>query len=119
MNSATTGMLVGMALAFAGWFAGFGAFLLVAALGAAGWTTGGWVDRGGRLGVRLRVPLEPGTPPEEVVAPLAASLTETDASVGPYTLRTRVRLGARAFGATRVGRTGVARPRTAGTADVS
>ncbi|MEU1279277.1 hypothetical protein [Streptomyces sp. NPDC005805] len=71
-----------------------------------------------RLDVRLRIALEPGTPPGEVVAPLAALLTETDASVDPYTLRTRVRLGARASGATRVGRTGVARPRTAGTADV-
>lgn len=38
-----------MALAFAGWFGGFGAFLLVAALGAVGWAAGRWVDGGGRL----------------------------------------------------------------------
>ncbi|MFF9175381.1 hypothetical protein [Streptomyces sp. NPDC014793] len=36
-----------MALAFAGYFGGFGAFLLVAALGGAGWAAGRWVAGGG------------------------------------------------------------------------
>ncbi|MCH0563018.1 MULTISPECIES: hypothetical protein [unclassified Streptomyces] len=42
------GMVAGMALAFAGWFGGFGAFLLVGALGALGWAVGRWIDGGGR-----------------------------------------------------------------------
>ncbi|MBU6534312.1 hypothetical protein ACFUIW_14775 [Streptomyces sp. NPDC057245] len=46
MSRATIGMLVGMALAFAGWFGGFGAFLLVAALGAVGGVLGRLVDNG-------------------------------------------------------------------------
>lgn len=49
MSRATTGMLAGMALAFAGFFGGFGAFLLVAALGALGWAAGHWFDGGGRV----------------------------------------------------------------------
>lgn len=35
-----------MALGFAGWFGGFGAFLVVASLGAVGWFAGHLVDRG-------------------------------------------------------------------------
>jgi hypothetical protein len=46
MSRAVIGMLVGMALAFAGWFGGFGAFLLVAALGAVGAVLGRLVDNG-------------------------------------------------------------------------
>ncbi|MGY0020989.1 hypothetical protein [Streptomyces sp. cg35] len=38
-----------MALAFAGYFGGFGAFLLVAALGAIGYAVGYWLDGGGRI----------------------------------------------------------------------
>ncbi|MCC0100454.1 hypothetical protein K7B10_37930 [Streptomyces flavotricini] len=48
MSRAFIGMTVGMALAFAGYFGGFGAFLLVAALGTAGYAAGSWLDRGGR-----------------------------------------------------------------------
>lgn len=36
MSMAVVGMVAGMALAFAGFFGGFGAFLMVAALGAVG-----------------------------------------------------------------------------------
>lgn len=36
MNTATTGLIVGMALGFAGYFGGFWAFLLVLVLGTAG-----------------------------------------------------------------------------------
>ncbi|WP_129838944.1 hypothetical protein [Streptomyces sp. RFCAC02] len=36
MNMAVAGMIAGMALGFAGYFGGFAAFLLVAALGAIG-----------------------------------------------------------------------------------
>ncbi|MEC3995849.1 hypothetical protein VSR01_20945 [Actinacidiphila sp. DG2A-62] len=46
MSRAVLGMLVGMALAFAGWFGGFGAFLLVAALGAVGAVVGRLIDSG-------------------------------------------------------------------------
>ncbi|MCQ4206919.1 MULTISPECIES: hypothetical protein [Streptomyces] len=38
-----------MALAFAGFFGGFGAFLLVAALGGVGSAAGHWLDSGGRV----------------------------------------------------------------------
>ncbi|MGW5399630.1 hypothetical protein [Streptomyces sp. NPDC003952] len=48
MSRAFIGMIVGMALAFAGYFGGFGAFILVAALGAAGYAVGVWLDGGGR-----------------------------------------------------------------------
>lgn len=41
------GMIAGMALAFAGYFGGFGAFLLVGALGGLGWAVGRWVGDGG------------------------------------------------------------------------
>ena len=40
MNMAVVGMIAGMALGFAGYFGGFGAFLLVAALGAVGFVAG-------------------------------------------------------------------------------
>lgn len=50
MSTPFVGMIAGMALAFAGYFGGFGAFLLVAALGGLGWALGRWVENGG--GVR-------------------------------------------------------------------
>ncbi|MEV6396283.1 hypothetical protein AB0M39_16145 [Streptomyces sp. NPDC051907] len=40
MGMAVVGMVAGMALGFAGYFGGFGAFLLVAALGAVGFVAG-------------------------------------------------------------------------------
>ncbi|EGX59091.1 hypothetical protein SZN_14246 [Streptomyces zinciresistens K42] len=40
MGKALVGMIAGMALGFAGYFGGFGAFLLVAALGAVGFGVG-------------------------------------------------------------------------------
>ncbi|WP_431951975.1 hypothetical protein [Actinacidiphila sp. bgisy167] len=40
MNAATVGLAAGMALGFAGYFGGFWAFLLVAALGAIGLAAG-------------------------------------------------------------------------------
>lgn len=40
MSLALVGLLVGMALGFAGYFGGFAAFLLVAALGAVGFVVG-------------------------------------------------------------------------------
>lgn len=49
MGRDVLGLVVGMALAFAGWFGGFGAFLLVAALGAVGFAAGRFVERGGDL----------------------------------------------------------------------
>ncbi|MER6914943.1 hypothetical protein ABT354_24980 [Streptomyces sp. NPDC000594] len=44
MSMAVAGMLAGMALGFAGYFGGFGAFLLVAALGAVGFVAGRLLD---------------------------------------------------------------------------
>ncbi|QKW05777.1 hypothetical protein HUT18_04685 [Streptomyces sp. NA04227] len=44
MSNALIGMIAGMALAFAGYFGGFGAFLLVAALGAVGFVVGKFLD---------------------------------------------------------------------------
>ncbi|MEU0716332.1 hypothetical protein ACPCAC_29785 [Streptomyces lavendulocolor] len=44
MNMAMIGLLAGMALGFAGYFGGFGAFLLVAALGAVGFVAGRFLD---------------------------------------------------------------------------
>ncbi|MFF8835791.1 hypothetical protein [Streptomyces sp. NPDC015130] len=41
MSRSLTGLAVGMALGFAAWFGGFGAFLLVGAFGA----LGGWAGR--------------------------------------------------------------------------
>ncbi|QHC28851.1 hypothetical protein [Streptomyces sp. HF10] len=40
MSTAMVGMIAGLALGFAGYFGGFGAFLLVAALGAVGFVVG-------------------------------------------------------------------------------
>lgn len=44
MNMALIGLIVGMALGFAGYFGGFAAFLLVAALGAVGFLVGRYFD---------------------------------------------------------------------------
>jgi hypothetical protein len=41
---AAIGMIAGMALGFAGYFGGFGAFLLVAALGAVGFVVGRFLE---------------------------------------------------------------------------
>ncbi|MER8235768.1 hypothetical protein [Streptomyces sp. NPDC094049] len=49
MTASSTGMAAGLALGFAGWFGGFPAFLLVTALGTAGWAVGHWLDGGGRV----------------------------------------------------------------------
>lgn len=46
MSTALVGLVAGMALGFAGWFGGFGAFLLVGALGAVGFGLGRLVDEG-------------------------------------------------------------------------
>jgi hypothetical protein len=51
---AVVGMLAGMALGFAGYFGGFGAFLLVAALGAVGFVAGRLVEGDVGLGDLLR-----------------------------------------------------------------
>ncbi|WP_156724330.1 hypothetical protein [Streptomyces apocyni] len=44
MSMAVVGLLAGMGLGFAAYFGGFGAFLLVAALGALGLLVGRYVD---------------------------------------------------------------------------
>ncbi|MCJ1680321.1 hypothetical protein MTF65_23860 [Streptomyces sp. APSN-46.1] len=44
MSMAVVGLLAGMALGFAGYFGGFGAFLLVAALGTIGFIGGRFLD---------------------------------------------------------------------------
>ncbi|MGW2032564.1 hypothetical protein [Streptomyces argyrophylli] len=44
MSMAVAGMIAGMALGFAGYFGGFGAFILVAALGAVGFLAGRFAD---------------------------------------------------------------------------
>lgn len=44
MSMAVVGLMVSMALGFAGYFGGFGAFLLVAALGAIGFVVGRFLD---------------------------------------------------------------------------
>ncbi|MFD7495809.1 hypothetical protein ACFV8T_25945 [Streptomyces sp. NPDC059832] len=44
MSMAVVGMVAGMALGFAGYFGGFGAFLLVAALGAVGFVVGRFLE---------------------------------------------------------------------------
>ncbi|MFJ9418566.1 MULTISPECIES: hypothetical protein [unclassified Streptomyces] len=44
MSMAVVGLLTGMALGFAGYFGGFGAFVLVAALGAIGFVAGKFLD---------------------------------------------------------------------------
>ncbi|MFJ5551534.1 MULTISPECIES: hypothetical protein [unclassified Streptomyces] len=54
MSMAVVGLLAGMALGFAGYFGGFGAFLLVAALGAVGFVAGRFLDGDVELGDFLR-----------------------------------------------------------------
>lgn len=44
MSPASTGLLTGMALGFAGYFGGFVAFLLVAVLGGVGLVIGLWAE---------------------------------------------------------------------------
>ncbi|MFE1345187.1 hypothetical protein [Streptomyces sp. NPDC058757] len=44
MSMAVVGLLAGIGLGFAGYFGGFGAFLLVAALGAVGFVAGRFLD---------------------------------------------------------------------------
>ncbi|RII18562.1 hypothetical protein DSC45_11635 [Streptomyces sp. YIM 130001] len=44
MSMALVGLIAGMGLGFAAYFGGFGAFLLVAALGAIGFLVGRYVD---------------------------------------------------------------------------
>jgi hypothetical protein len=44
MSMAVIGLIAGMALGFAGYFGGFGAFLLVAALGAVGFVVGRFLE---------------------------------------------------------------------------
>ncbi|MFF4170517.1 hypothetical protein [Streptomyces sp. NPDC001744] len=44
MSMTVAGLLAGMALGFAGYFGGFGAFLLIAALGAIGFVAGRFLD---------------------------------------------------------------------------
>ncbi|MHC0431341.1 hypothetical protein ACX6XY_14270 [Streptomyces sp. O3] len=44
MSMAVVGLLAGMGLGFAAYFGGFGAFLLVAALGALGFLVGRYAD---------------------------------------------------------------------------
>ncbi|MEV4558882.1 hypothetical protein AB0K51_18100 [Kitasatospora sp. NPDC049285] len=50
MNLALVGLLAGMALGFAGYFGGFAAFLLVAALGAVGFVVGRLIEGDIELG---------------------------------------------------------------------
>ncbi|MFG1672210.1 hypothetical protein [Streptomyces sp. Y7] len=50
MSMAVVGMIAGMALGFAGYFGGFGAFLLVAALGAVGLAVGRFAEGDYELG---------------------------------------------------------------------
>ncbi|WP_329138599.1 hypothetical protein OG552_31120 [Streptomyces sp. NBC_01476] len=44
MSIAVTGLIYGMTCAFAGYFGGFGAFVLVAVLGAIGYIVGRFAD---------------------------------------------------------------------------
>ncbi|MEU8542723.1 hypothetical protein AB0C52_22545 [Streptomyces sp. NPDC048717] len=44
MSMAMAGLVAGLALGFAGYFGGFGAFVLVAALGAIGFVVGRFLD---------------------------------------------------------------------------
>ncbi|MFE1029515.1 hypothetical protein ACFW5I_34040 [Streptomyces sp. NPDC058818] len=50
MSTAVVGLIAGMALGFAGYFGGFGAFLLVAALGAVGFVVGRLLEGDMELG---------------------------------------------------------------------
>jgi hypothetical protein len=55
MSMAVVGMIAGMALGFAGYFGGFGAFLLVAALGAVGFFVGRFLEGDLELGDFFRI----------------------------------------------------------------
>ncbi len=50
MSMAVVSRIAGMALGFAGYFGGFGAFLLVAALGAVGFVVGRFLEGDMELG---------------------------------------------------------------------
>jgi hypothetical protein len=50
MSMAAFGMIAGMVLGFAGYFGGFGAFLLVVALGAVGFVVGRFLEGDWELG---------------------------------------------------------------------
>ncbi|MFF4361810.1 hypothetical protein [Streptomyces sp. NPDC001604] len=54
MSRAVVGMIAGMALGFAGYFGGFGAFLLVAALGAVGFVVGRFLEGDLEIGELFR-----------------------------------------------------------------
>ncbi|KOU54983.1 hypothetical protein ABT144_29845 [Streptomyces sp. NPDC002039] len=54
MSMAVAGLLAGMGMGFAGYFGGFGAFLLVAALGAIGFIVGRFFDGDLELGDLFR-----------------------------------------------------------------
>jgi hypothetical protein len=54
MTVAVIGMAVGMALAFAGYFGGFGALVLVAGLGAIGFVVGMFINGDLELGEFFR-----------------------------------------------------------------
>lgn len=54
MSMSVVGLVAGMALGFAGYFGGFGAFLLVAALGAVGFVLGRFLDGDLEPGVLFR-----------------------------------------------------------------
>ncbi|MFD4260671.1 hypothetical protein ACFWR9_24385 [Streptomyces sp. NPDC058534] len=54
MSMAVVGLIAGMALGFAGYFGGFGAFLLVAALGVVGFVVGRFLEGDMDLGAFFR-----------------------------------------------------------------
>ncbi|MET9775829.1 hypothetical protein ABZ023_16525 [Streptomyces sp. NPDC006367] len=54
MSMAVVGLIAGMALGFAGYFGGFAAFLLVAALGAVGFVVGRFLEGDMDLGDLFR-----------------------------------------------------------------
>ncbi|WP_042401913.1 hypothetical protein [Streptacidiphilus carbonis] len=54
MSMALIGLAVGMALGFAGYFGGFAAFLLVAALGAVGFVAGRLLEGDLEIGDLIR-----------------------------------------------------------------
>ncbi|MBN0044125.1 hypothetical protein JS756_08370 [Streptomyces actuosus] len=55
MSMAAVGLIAGMALGFAGYFGGFGAFLLVAALGAVGFVAGRFLEGDLEVGEFFRI----------------------------------------------------------------
>ncbi|WP_043263787.1 hypothetical protein [Streptomyces sp. CT34] len=56
MSMAVVGLVAGMALGFAGYFGGFGAFVLVAALGAVGFMAGRFLEGDLEAGDFFRTP---------------------------------------------------------------